>query len=365
MRSLNELRDAKLSKGLIEAIAVKLSQIPADCLRVMEVCGTHTVNIFRSGLHSLLPEKVVLLSGPGCPVCVTPTGYMDHAIELSRRRDVVLATFGDMIKVPGSDSSLEKERARGAEVRVVYSVTDALRIAQLVRPKSLVFLGVGFETTAPTIASALLEAREKCMDNFFVLSAHKLIPPAMRALLDEGVKINAFLCPGHVSVIIGAKAYQGIPENYAKPCVVAGFEPLDVLQAILMILSQIAEGTSKTEIQYTRVVSWSGNETAQQLMHKVFEPCDTEWRGLGTIPQSGLQIRDEFAKHDAAKQFEVELPEPREHPGCLCVEVLRGIKTPLDCKLFANICTPGNPVGPCMVSSEGTCSAYFKYRKQE
>ena len=361
MRAQNNLRDAKLTKRLIEAVASKLRGLPADEVRIMEVCGTHTVSIFRSGLRGLLPEKVLLLSGPGCPVCVTPTSYLDHAIELSKRPDVVVATFGDMIKVPGSDSNLERERARGADVRVVYSVTDALKMARSIQPRNLIFLGVGFETTAPTIASALLEAKEESVRNFFVLSAHKLIPPAMSALLDEDVKIDAFLCPGHVSVIIGAKAYQDISENYRKPCVVAGFEPLDVLQSILMILTQIAEGTSKTEIQYTRVVSWNGNETAQQLMRQVFEPCDTEWRGLGTIPRSGIRIREEFAHHDAAKQFDVELPEPHDNPACSCGDVLRGVKVPSDCKLFAKTCTPGNPIGPCMVSSEGTCSAHFKY----
>lgn len=364
MPALNDFRDAKLTKRLIKAVASRLQAIEASEVRIMEVCGTHTVSIFRSGLRSLLPEKMVLLSGPGCPVCVTPTSYLDHAIELSKHPDVAIATFGDMIKVPGSDSNLERERARGADVRVVYSVTDALKMARSIQPRNLIFLGVGFETTAPTIASALLEAKNERVKNFFVLSAHKLIPPAMSALLDEDVKIDAFLCPGHVSVIIGAKAYKKLSEHHSKPCVVAGFEPLDVLQSIHMILAQIAEGAAKTEIQYTRVVSWNGNETAQQLMQEVFEPCDTEWRGLGTIPQSGIRIRDKFAEHDASKQFDVELPESHDNPACSCGDVLRGVKLPPDCRLFAKACTPGNPIGPCMVSSEGTCSAYFKYGRR-
>ncbi len=364
MRTSDKMRDAKLAKRLIDAIASKLHELPSDKVRIMEVCGTHTVSIFRSGLRTLLPEGMVLLSGPGCPVCVTPTGYLDHAIELSRRPDFVVATFGDMVKVPGSKSNLEKERARGADVRVVYSVTDALKIARSIQPRNLVFLGVGFETTAPTIASALLEAKERGIGNFFVLPGNKLIPPAMDALLDENVEIDAFLCPGHVSVITGAKVYESLSEKYGKPCVVAGFEPLDVLQSILMILAQLAEGAGRTEIQYTRVVSWNGNETAQRLMQRVFEPCDTGWRGLGNIPLSGLGIRDEFSGHDAAKRFEVALPEPRENPGCICGDVLRGVKTPPECKLFVSACNPGNPIGPCMVSSEGTCSAYFKYGRK-
>jgi hydrogenase expression/formation protein HypD len=364
MRTSDKMHDAKLARKLINAIASKLQKLPTGGVQIMEVCGTHTVSIFRSGLRTLLPEDMVLLSGPGCPVCVTPTGYLDHAIELSKRPDVVVATFGDMVKVPGSTSNLERERARGADIRVVYSVTDALKIATSIQPRNLVFLGVGFETTAPTIASALSEAKEQSIGNFFVLPGNKLIPPAMSALLDENVNIDAFLCPGHVSVITGAKAYQGLSEKYGKPCVVAGFEPLDVLQSILMILAQIGEGAGRAEIQYTRVVSWNGNETAQRLMERVFRPCDTTWRGLGNISLSGLRIREEFSGHDAAKRFEVDLPQPRTNPGCICGDVLRGVRTPLQCKLFAGACTPESPIGPCMVSSEGTCSAYFKYGRK-
>jgi hydrogenase expression/formation protein HypD len=244
-------------------------------------------------------------------------------------------------------------------------VTDAVKIAESSAPKKMVFLGVGFETTAPTIASAILEAQKKGLKNFYVLSAHKLIPPAMEALLsDKEVKIDAFLCPGHVSVIIGAKSYQSLSEKFKKPCVVSGFEPLDVLQSILMILTQISEGTSKSEIQYTRCVTRDGNIQAQRLMDRVFEVCDANWRGLGTIPRSGLRIREEFATFDASRQFEVNLPRERSDRHCLCGEVLRGIKTPPQCGLFTKVCTPESPVGPCMVSSEGTCSAYFKYGRK-
>lgn len=364
MQNPSQLPEARLSRRLIDAIDRKLRSLELPQVKIMEVCGTHTVSIFRSGLRSLLPDRLALLSGPGCPVCVTPTRYIDHAIELGRRSDITVATFGDMVKVPGSESSLEKERGKGIDVRIVYSVSDALRIAQSIRPGILVFLGVGFETTAPTIASAIIEARERDIANFCVLSAHKLIPPAMCALLDEDVGIDAFLCPGHVSVVTGAKAYQEVSDRYRKPCVVSGFEPLDVLQSALMIISQIAQGVSRTEIQYTRVVTWEGNETAQKLMDEVFEPCDVQWRGLGTIPRSGLRIRREFAGFDAAQRFEVDLPETKEPPGCLCGDVLRGVSTPRECRLFAKACTPENPVGPCMVSSEGTCSAYFKYGRQ-
>jgi hydrogenase expression/formation protein HypD len=364
MRNPSSLRDAELSEQLVRAIAQKLRRVQAGEVRIMEVCGTHTVNIFRSGLRSLLPGEVRLLSGPGCPVCVTPIGYMDHAIEICRIPGTVVATFGDMIKVPGSVSSLERERAGGADVRIVYSVTDALNMAMKVRPRNLVFLGVGFETTAPTIASGLLEARERDVDNFYVLAAHKLIPPAMKTLLAGEVEIDAFLCPGHVSAVIGAAPYEEVSREYGKPCVVAGFEALDVLQSILMIANQILGGVAKTEIQYRRVVKWEGNETAQRLMNAVFEPCDTEWRGLGVLPGSGLRIREEFAGHDAARRFSVKLPEPRDHPGCRCGDILRGVCIPPECGLFGKACTPSSPVGPCMVSSEGTCSAYFKYGRR-
>jgi hydrogenase expression/formation protein HypD len=366
MRYLSEFRDGKLSKRLSEAISAKARALPAERIRIMEVCGTHTVAIFRSGLRGLLAPQVVLLSGPGCPVCVTPIGYIDHAIELGRIPGVIIATFGDMVKVPGSYSNLERERARGADIRVVYSVTDAAKIAESEARKKVVFLGVGFETTAPTIASAIIEAQKKGLENFYVLSAHKLIPPAMEALLsDRDVKIDAFLCPGHVSVIIGARSYAKISEKFKKPCVVSGFEPLDVLQSILMILTQISEVTSKSEIQYTRCVTWDGNTQAQRLMESVFEVCDANWRGLGVIPRSGLKVREEFATFDASLQFEVKLPKERSDKRCLCGEILRGVKTPPQCGLFAKVCTPENPVGPCMVSSEGTCSAYFKYRRKE
>lgn len=365
MRILDKLRAADLSEKLVKAISSRLRALPASPVKLMEVCGTHTVSIFRSGLRSLLPPGIVLLSGPGCPVCVTPTGYIDHAVELCRRKDIIIATFGDMIRVPGSRSSLEKERAKGARVQVVYSVVDALKLAESARPEKVVFLGVGFETTAPSIAAAILEARRRKMDNFFVLSAHKLIPPAMKALIESGSEIDAFICPGHVSTIIGARAYVEISNVYKKPCVIAGFEPLDVLRSILMILDQMAGGVSRTEIQYLRAVKWDGNETAQRLMQTVFEPCDAEWRGLGIIPRSGLRIRDEFEGHDATKRFQVDLPEPCDPPRCLCGQVLRGLKFPTDCGLFARVCTPATPVGPCMVSSEGTCSAYFKYGKRD
>jgi hydrogenase expression/formation protein HypD len=365
MRYLSEFRDAKLSRRLLEAISAKMRALPAGEIRIMEVCGTHTVSIFRSGLRGLLPPQIVLLSGPGCPVCVTPTSYIDHAIELGRRPGIIIATFGDMVKVPGSYSNLERERAKGADIRVVYSVTDAVKIAESAAQKKVVFLGVGFETTAPTIASAIMEARKKGLKNFHVLSAHKLIPPAMEALLaDKEVKIDAFLCPGHVSVIIGAKSYQSLSEKFKKPCVISGFEPLDVLQSILMTLTQISEGTSKSEIQYTRCVTWDGNTAARRLLESVFEVCDANWRGLGIIPDSGLKIKEEFASFDASLQFEIELPKEHSDPRCLCGDVLRGAKTPPQCRLFARVCTPESPVGPCMVSSEGTCSAYFKYRRK-
>jgi hydrogenase expression/formation protein HypD len=351
-----------LTKGLLAAIEKIRPVGSGPPVRIMEVCGTHTVSIFRSGLRALLPENIKLISGPGCPVCVTPVSFIDHALEIARQARPIVATFGDMMKVPGSASNLERARAQGADIRVVYSVNDALNIAEAEAPRKLMFLGIGFETTAPTVAGAVRAAAAKGLDNFFVLNAHKRVIPAMAALLENReVRLDAFLCPGHVSVIIGGRAYEPISEKYGKPCVVAGFEPLDVLQSLYMILTQISRGEAKTAIQYTRCVRDQGNAVSLKLMDEVFEPCDSVWRGLGAIPESGFRMRPSYAPFDAARHFQVETPPAAEHPGCRCGEVLCGLITPVECGLFGDACTPGLPVGPCMVSSEGTCSAYFKY----
>jgi hydrogenase expression/formation protein HypD len=317
----------------------------------------------------MLPKNISMLSGPGCPVCVTPNEDIDKAIAIvggggahSRPEDVILTTFGDMIKVPGSNSSLEKERAQGADIRVVYSALDALDIARKNPRKKVVLLGIGFETTSPTIASVILSADEEGIDNFFILVAHKLIPPAMKALLDaEDVRIDGFLCPGHVSTIIGSNPYEFIPTDYGVPCVIAGFEPLDILQSILSAARQIESKEVKVEIEYRRAVRPQGNTTALKVLYEVFEACDVRWRGLGMVKGSGLQLRRKYRQFDAESVFDVNVSPNAEPKGCLCGEILRGVKVPKDCTLFGKVCTPEEPVGPCMVSSEGTCAAYFKY----
>jgi len=332
----------------------------------MEVCGTHTMAVSRSGLRSLLPDNVRLVSGPGCPVCVTDTNYIDAAIELARRPGVVVATFGDLVRVPGSESSLERERAAGAQVRVVYSPADALTLARQNLDKQVVFLGVGFETTAPTVAWTIKKAAEEGLANYTVLCAHKTMPHAMEALLkDQEVKIDGFICPGHVSVITGAQLYRFIPEKYGIPSVVAGFEPGDVLQCVVMLLEQIVAGKATVEVQYTRSVDEHGNPAAQRLLAEIFEESDAGWRGIGVIPRSGLAMRPEFARWDAAKAHAIQFRDAKQHPGCRCGDVLRGVIRPTQCKLFAKACTPTNPFGPCMVSSEGACAAAYKYERKE
>lgn len=331
-------------------------------VRLMEVCGTHTTVAFRSGLRGLLPDGVSLISGPGCPVCVTPTGFIDAAIQISRLSDVTLATFGDLVRVPGSDSSLEEERAAGARVEVVYAPGDALARARADSSRTVVFLAVGFETTAPGVALTLKAARDDRLANYLVLSAHKTMPRAMEALVaDQDVQIDGFLCPGHVSVVTGASAFSFLAERYGIPCVVAGFEEVDLLRGIVMLLSQLADGRSEVEIEYERAVSSEGNRAAQEIMGEVFAECDTEWRGLGVIAGSGLALRASYADHEAAQKLGVIVPTGRPAPGCRCGDVLRGSIAPPDCTLFGRRCTPSRPLGPCMVSSEGACAAYARY----
>ncbi len=351
-------RDPGLAKRLTESIR----SMAVTPVKLMEVCGTHTVAIARHGLRELMPETITLISGPGCPVCVTANRDIDLAIEIGRVPGVVLATFGDMVKVPGSYSSLAREKAEGRDIRVVYSALDAVSLAETEPGSQVVFLGVGFETTAPTVAAAMKTAARKSLPNFTALSLHKTVPKALEALVnDPQVEIGGFLLPGHVSTIIGPEPYGFLATRYHVPGVIAGFEPIDVLQAIRMLVKQVAEGRAAIEVAYGRGVSPGGNPTAQALMAEVFEPTDAEWRGIGVIPGTGLAIREEFAGLDAARRFDVTPPEPREIPGCQCGDVLRGVTLPFECRLFGKGCTPEHPIGPCMVSSEGSCAAYYRY----
>ncbi len=360
MKYVDDFRDSHLAKGLLDKI--KEYTIDMKPVKLMEVCGTHTMSIARFGIRRLLPEKIELISGPGCPVCVTPNRYLDHAIAIGRLKDVIITTFGDMVRVPGSSSSLEKERASGSNVKVVYSTMDALQIAQENPGKNVVFLGVGFETTAPTIAASIATAKDRGIGNFSVLCAHKTMPGPMELLASgEEVLLDGFICPAHVTAIIGAKSYVPLADNYGKACVVAGFEPVDILQGIYLLVKQVREKNPHVDNGYTRVATWEGNEDALNLMKKVFEPCDSEWRGIGTIPGSGLKIRSSYADQDAALRFDVKVEPTRENKGCICGAVMKGVRKPTECKLFGKVCTPENPVGSCMVSSEGTCAAYYKY----
>lgn len=332
-------------------------------VRIMEVCGTHTVTACKSGLKRLLPENLFLLSGPGCPVCVTPPQYIDHAIELSRRPGVVIATFGDLLRVPGVLGTLELEKARGAQVNVVYSPLDALNLAEKKRDVTVVFLAVGFETTAPGIAWVVRKALEKSIANFTLLNALKTMPSALDALFaGGGPRIDGLICPGHVSSIIGMRPYEPICRRHKLPCVIAGFEPFDMIIAIEMLLQQAAGGKAEVQNEYRRSVSKDGNPSAKLIVREIFDETDAEWRGLGIVPKSGLRLKNKYHACDAAMRFPAIKPAAGPvRPGCRCGEVLCGRIAPPECPLYGNGCTPSTPVGACMVSSEGACAAYFKY----
>ena len=352
----------KESAAIVEQIADACAG--RDRVQIMEVCGTHTVCLFRTGVKSLLPKALRLISGPGCPVCVTSQGYLDTACELADRPDVTICTYGDMVRVPGRQGSLEQRRAGGGTVRVVYSARDALSYARQNPDRTIVFLAVGFETTAPATAATVLEAHGAGVENFFILPGHKLVIPAMSALLAGGeVPIDGFLCPGHVSIVIGADAYRPIAEGYHRPCVVAGFEPRQMLEAIAAIVRQVADGRAEVENVYGVAVTDEGNAVARQVVAQVFEPAAAVWRAMGTLDESGLALRSDYAQFDARRRFDVEFGPDESPAGCLCGQVIQGMVDPAECPLFATACTPISPVGPCMVSSEGTCAAWYKYNR--
>lgn len=358
MKYVDEFRDSSLAKPML----AELQKSFTKPLRVMEVCGSHTMAIFRNGIRSILPEGFELISGPGCPVCVTSAPHMDAFIAMADKPGVRVAIFGDLFRVPGTDGSLANASSRGAKVDIVYSPMDALELAVQHPDDQVVFLGVGFETTTPGIAATILAAKNRNISNFMVFSTHKVMPPPLIALLnDPGLKIDGLLCPGHVSSIIGAGAYQPLVDKYNLACVVAGFETTDLLNGLILLARQVGSGKFAVENTYPRAVSWEGNPRAMKMVDEIFEPADMDWRGLGVIPESGLRIRNKYADFDAEKRLDITIPEAEEAKGCRCGEILKGMSIPPECPLFDTRCTPANPIGPCMVSSEGTCAAYHKY----
>lgn len=356
-------QDPQLCRGLLDRLNRALD---GRSMRFMEVCGTHTVSIFQSGLRSLLPDTVAHLSGPGCPVCVTHDAEVAAFLDLAERERVIIATFGDLLRVPGPGGrSLKHAQAQGARVEIVYSPLDALTLAAENPGDTVVFLGIGFETTAPTVAATLLTARQRKLENFCVLSLHKLVPPALRALLDDSqCAVEAFLLPGHVSTILGLEPYAFLAEKYRVPGVVGGFQPADILLALCMMAEQIRDNAPAVVNAYPRAVGDAGNPRARALLEQFFTPADALWRGIGSIPMSGLTLRPEYQDLDAMVRLDLKLPDVPPLPGCRCGDVLKGRMAPPDCPLFGKKCTPATPVGPCMVSTEGSCAAYFKYSER-
>jgi hydrogenase expression/formation protein HypD len=360
MKYLSEYRDERIAR----ALAVEIAQRTVSPWVLMEICGGQTHTIMRYGLDELLPRGLELVHGPGCPVCVTPLETIDAAIELALRPEVILVSYGDMLRVPGSRSDLFRAKAQGAEVRVVYSPMEALKIAREHPNRKVVFLAIGFETTAPANAMAAWQAKQEGLTNFSLLVSHVLVPPAIRGLLASSAnRVQGFIAPGHVCTIMGCCEYEALVRDFNVPIVVGGFEPVDLLQAVLMLVKQLEAGEARLENQYVRSVSYQGNLPAQQIMAEVFEVADQKWRGIGPIPRSGLRLREEFAAYDATRVFsltDISVDEPAE---CISAQVLQGLKKPTDCPAFGMRCTPENPLGAPMVSSEGACAAYYRYRR--
>ncbi|RBQ31454.1 hydrogenase formation protein HypD [Arcobacter sp. FW59] len=356
-------RDAKVIKAYQKLIDEDLKDYPKT-INIMEVCGGHTHTIMKYGIPQLLNKKINFIHGPGCPVCVMPKDRIDSAYELSLQKDVILVTLGDMIKVPGSKGSLQKARSEGADVRFVYSPLDCLKIADENKDKTIIFFAIGFETTTPMTCTLLNQVISKNIKNILFSINHITVPEVMRVLVqDENCKIDAFLGPSHVSVISGSKIYEEFPLTYNKPVVVSGFEPVDVMQSISMIVKQFKENRSDLEIEYKRLVSYDGNIKAQELINKYFKKVPFKFRGIGEVENSGYELKDEFYKYNAKMVYKEILPtvEVKENKACKCPQILKGVAKPTDCKIFGNVCTPANPIGSCMVSSEGACSAYYKY----
>lgn len=368
MKYVDEFRDPQKAQALLHAITHLSKQIDRDKhrsqpIKLMEVCGGHTHAIFKYGLETLLPDGIELVHGPGCPVCIMPKGRLDDALTLATNPQVILTTFGDAMRVPGSHQSLLQAKATGSEIRMVYSPLDALQIAREHPDRDVVFFGIGFETTAPSTALTVLQAAAEGIRNFSLFCNHVLVIPALEALLNNpDLQLDGFVGPGHVSMVIGTEPYRRIAEHYHKPVVVSGFEPLDILQSIWMVLKQLADGRCEVENQYTRLVQSHGNPTALAAIEQVFTVRDQfEWRGLGNIPQSGLKLRPEYAPFDAEQKFALPGQSVADHKACQCGDILKGVLKPWQCKVFGTACTPEHPIGACMVSSEGACAAYYKY----
>jgi hydrogenase expression/formation protein HypD len=359
MKYVDEFRN----KELVATLAEKIRKSVSRDYTFMEVCGGHTAAIHRFGIPELLPAGIRLISGPGCPVCVTATDFIDKAIEYSKMSDIIICTFGDLLKVPGSVSSLEKGKAAGADVRIILSAIDGLEFARKNPEKKVIFLGIGFETTAPGTAVTIKQAAKEKITNFFLLCAHKVMPPAMEAIIRNGVRFDGFICPGHVATITGSSIFGFIPEQFNLGCVIAGFEPVDLLQSILMLIRQVNDNAPVVEIQYSRAVRPDGNPIARKFISEVFEPDSVTWRGLGMIPLSGLKMRKNFEMFDIEKRIQLDLNFTKDNELCICGKILRGINTPFDCPLFATVCYPENPLGACMVSGEGSCNTWYKYKK--
>lgn len=350
-------------KEMLEELKTLMNGIDKP-LKLMEVCGTHTVEIFRHGIRDVIPKNITLLSGPGCPVCVTSVHDVDAAIAIAKNRGVIVTTFGDMMRVPGGTESMLEARSKGADIRVLYSPMDALTLAEQERDREVVFFATGFETTSPLIAGTIAQAGQMNLKNFSVYVSHKLVPPALKALLDSSdVQVDGFILPGHVSTIIGRKPYHFIADQYKKPSVITGFEAREIIEGILMLVRQIAQKRTSVEIQYRTAVRDEGNPRALALLYKYFEPADAYWRGIGVIPNSGLKLREQYASFDADRKFDPPASTASEPELCSCGDILRGVKIPTECPLFGTGCTPDAPVGPCMVSTEGSCAAYYKYGK--
>lgn len=359
MRYIDDYRN----KELVARLSGLIRRESAGEYIFMEVCGGHTSAIHRFGIPSLLPGNIKLISGPGCPVCVTGSDFIDKAVAYSAIPGIIITTFGDMMRVPGSDSSLEREKATGADIRIVLSALEALEIARMNPDRKVIFLAIGFETTSPGTAVTVKKALVEEIENFYILSAHKIMPPAMEAIISGEVKIDGFICPGHVATITGSGIFEFIPVKFGIGCVVSGFEPVDLFMTILMLVRQVNAKRPLLENQYVRAVSFEGNRLAQQNINEVFEECDTCWRGLGMIRASGLKLNKKYESIDADMIYPLNIKPLEENNGCICGDILRGITSPADCSLFAKSCFPENPVGACMVSPEGSCNAWYKYRR--